>query len=118
MLPSRDRKAEDEFVSGLAGSGQQKIVEAVTLAIEERRPSLAARLTRLLGEAEQLPNSSALSRAFKAMDFLIVHPGSEDHWCELDSSWAAWRQSRRVARAKQRMRPIKDPRGRRPWPRR
>jgi hypothetical protein len=118
MLPSRDRKAEDDFIAMLAESGQGKIIEAVTLAIQERRPSLAARISKLLGTDHGLPNNSALERAFKAMEFLIVKPRSVELWDELDRNWASWRQSRRAAKAKQRMRPIKDPRGRRPWPRR
>jgi len=119
MLPSRDRQAEQCFVESFRDQmDEQRLEDAIAAAMAERRVQLAAKLTGLIDPKQQLAEDSPVHQAQRALNFLLLRKRtvSEDlYWREAEQAWAQWVHERRIKRAKQRMRPSKDPRGRRPW---
>ena len=111
-LPPRDSHSEQQFVLQLHQAQPSKIHQAITMAIEERRPMLAAQLFLLLDNLT--PLSQELRKAHKALGFSFI---SSQHWLKLEQAWEDFAPSRRLQRMKHRHRDKDDLRNR-PWKRR
>lgn len=97
MLPPRTPEAEDAYVSEwLASDDTEGLIDAVNLAMDARRPRLAARLVQLLGDHVAIEPGSALERAHKAAGLLLMRKPSaaENSWSELEEAWSSCRKSR------------------------
>lgn len=104
MLPGRSRPEEDAFVSSLAqASDVDALQDAITEAMEQRRPQLAARLVGLLPLDHD--GGPEVERARSAASWLLVSQGTEFEraYSELEDAWSALRKHR-MKRIKQRMR--------------
>ena len=112
MLPSRSPKAEQLFLQRMQQESQAEIQDAITSAISERRPALAAQLLRLITPPQNA--SPALEKAKKALTFSIL---KEQQWQSLKSSWDDFTSSQRMARMRNRHRDKNDLRNR-PWKKR
>jgi len=73
-----------------------RLIEAVELAMTARRPSLAGRLVQLVSHDLEVVPGSAVARARRAAEFLVLHkPRPEDNsWSELEDAWKELRQQR------------------------
>lgn len=101
MLPDRSRASEDAFVEACAGSEDtDRLLEAIDLAMADRRPMLAARLVGLLDGRVEIAEGSAAAHAQRAARFL-VHTAKEvrGEWSVEDGAFedleAAWGDVRR-----------------------
>lgn len=96
MLPLPDPSAEDAFVNELSEADDtDALVEAITAAMEARRPRLAARLVNLLDEQVEFEPGSPIERARQAARLVLMQPTPDDHsWSELDEAWRHLRRSR------------------------
>jgi len=94
MLPLPSAAAEDAFVAELSESDDtDALIEAITAAMEARRPRLAARLVNLLDEQVEFEPGSPIERARQAARLVLMQETPDDRsWSELDD---AWRQLRR-----------------------
>lgn len=72
------------------------LIEAISAAMDARRPRLAARLVGMLDEHVEIEPGSPLERARGAARlFLLAKPTAEDNsWSELDDAWKALRKAR------------------------
>ena len=108
MLPERTADAEDVYVAQLSAADDvEQLKDAVTAALDARRPRLAARLVGLLDDRVEIEEGSALDRARKAAKlFLFNKPSAaENSWSALDDAWRAVRK-KMVRRARKRMRDV------------
>ena len=96
-LPGRSSAEEDAYVASFAGAdAPSDLIEAVSAAMDSRRPRLAARLVNLLDAHVEIEPDSLLDRARSAAQlFLLTKPTAEDNsWSELDDAWKAIRKAR------------------------
>lgn len=105
-LPERTTEAEDAYVLAMGqGDDLAALEEAITAALDARRPLLAARLIGFLEDHVTIEPGTALHRAQQAARFILVNKPSpaDNSWSALDD---AWRDTRRrlVRRAVQRQR--------------
>ena len=113
MLPSRTLHDEQSFVSELQKQGNQvQIQQAISLAIDQRRPQLAAQLFLILKGIT--PLSPDLEKANKALRFAVV---TGQQWLYIEEAWSSFNSSNRINRMKARHRDKDDLRNR-PWKRR
>lgn len=114
VLPPRSAEEEDAFVAsfrdGPAHSSAEvdstdALIDAVTAAMNDRRPMLAARLVQLLDEQVEIPEGTALHRAARAARMLIFEgaDAKPKNWSALEEAWAAARNDH-YRRVKKRMR--------------
>ena len=105
MLPDRSKEAEDAYLIGWQSSEDTDgLLEAITAAVEARRPQLAARLVGLLDQHIEVPTGSPVARARQAAALLMLPQARVDEvFLDLE---AAWILSRRLhmQRIKRRMR--------------
>lgn len=105
-LPDRSEEAEDAFVAQHAGADDvDALVDAISAAMDARRPRLAARLVGLLDGRVEIPPGSALARALAAAQWMLHErpTPAERSWSALEEAWAEARHQR-VRRALRRMR--------------
>lgn len=104
-LPDRSHQAEDDFVGQLAHDDDlDAIVEAIELAMGDRRPRLAARLVGLLDGRVEIPPESDLARAVAAARLLLMTDRpSPDAVFDMEDAWSRVRR-RRMTRILGRMR--------------
>jgi hypothetical protein len=103
-LPDRGRAAEAAFLEAMAEADDvEAIADAVTEAIEGRRPTLAARLVGLLDGRVEIEPGSALERASTAARMLLVEARADHNADVLDEAWREARK-RRMTRILRRMR--------------
>ena len=106
-LPDRAPEAEEAFIERFRqpDADTDLLVEAIGLAMDARRPLLAARLVTLLDDHVEIPAGSDLDRARQAARFVVMHkPSPEDRsWSALEDAWRDVRQVR-MRRIKRRMR--------------
>jgi len=105
-LPDRTARDEDAYVAAFRDSEDvPRIINAVTRAIDARRPRLAARLVGLLDGLVDAPPGSALARAQSAARLFVHHKPTpaENSWSALQDAWRDV-QRRSVDRAKRRQR--------------
>lgn len=96
-LPPPERLAEDAWVGAWLESGDlDGLVDAITAAMEARRPQLAARLVGLIGDEVQAEPGSALARARHAARLLLLSPEADAGPLveDLDQAWRQARSSR------------------------
>ena len=108
MLPERTAVAEDAFVAELSENDDLDVLEdAVTAALDARRPQLAARLVGLLDGRIDIEEGSPLDRASKAAKLLLFNKPSpaDNSWSALDDAWREVRK-KMVRRARKRMRDV------------
>jgi len=96
MLPLPGQGAEDAFVAELSDADDtDRLVEAITAAMEARRPRLAARLVNLLDEQVEFEPGSRADRARRAARFVLMQESPDDRsWSELAEAWRSLRRSR------------------------
>ncbi len=72
------------------------LIEAITAAMEARRPKLAARLVGLLDSHVEIEPGSPLARAQSAAQiFLMSKPTAEDNsWSAMEDAWKEARKAR------------------------
>ena len=112
ILPPRDSEAEQRFLHQFQQAPQAEIQQAITFAIDARRPQLAAQLFLLLEDLT--PLNPELNKAQKALGFAVVGP---QHWSILEQTWERFNSSKRIQRMKTRYRDKNDLRNR-PWKKR
>ena len=113
MLPPRTIVEEQRFLLELQQeNSQETIQQAITLAIEQRRPQLAGQLFVLLQEI--IPLDPILQKANKALRFSIL---DGQQWLQIEEAWQDFAPSSRIQRMKGRHRDNNDLRNR-PWKRR
>ena len=96
-LPGRTPEAEDAYVSSWASNNDTDgLIEAITAAMDGRRPKLAARLVGLIEDHVEVEPGSALARAQSAARmFLMTKPTAEDNsWSALEDAWKEARKAR------------------------
>ncbi len=105
-LPPRESALEDAFVEDFRDGGDtDALIAAITEALEERRPRLAARLVGLLDRHVEIEPGSAVERARRAAQLIVVrrNEGFQQAWDDLEDAWKRARQRRmRRIRARQR----------------
>ena len=107
MLPERTPQAEDSYLADWRDSQDTDgLINAVTEAIEGRRPQLAARLVNLLDDHIEVEPGSAIDRARRASRLLMLKGAAPETFEELEAAWILARRMR-VRRITQRMRPKK-----------
>lgn len=96
MLPPPGQAAEDAFVAELSEADDtDRLVEAITAAMEARRPRLAARLVNLLDEQVEFEPGSPVERARQAARLVLMQETPDDRsWSELDEAWRSLRRRR------------------------
>jgi hypothetical protein len=98
MLPDRSIDAEDAFLSQMLTADPETIQEAISEALSQKRPHLAARLVGLLDD-EQLESldPEELARARRAARMLLHHSIDDrnDWFYEAQEFQALWEASRR-----------------------
>ena len=109
MLPERSIEAEDVFLQEMATASPDSVQDAISAALEHRRPQLAARLVGLL-EDDPLDGLDPEERKrARTVTHLLLHEHREDPnaWFyeaqELAELWAQARR-RRLDKVKMRMR--------------
>jgi ParB-like chromosome segregation protein Spo0J len=109
MLPDRSTEAEDAYLAQMLSAEPESIQEAISEALKEKRPHLAARLVGLLKDEElDMMEPEELSRARRAARMLL-HESQDDRnaWYyeaqELAELWESLRL-RKLNKIKQRMR--------------
>ena len=117
MLPARNIEAEDSFLQEVMGAHPSRIEEAVSLALAQKRPHLAARLVGLLEDDQVSMLSSADLKKARQVAQMLIHQNREDRnawYYEAEQLAVLWAQGRRqkVEKIKRRMR------GKNPDPRR
>ena len=117
QLPERSTEAEDAFVLTMGeGDDLAALEDAITRALDAKRPLLAARLIGFLEEHVDIEPGSALHRAQQAARFIVVNKPTpaDNSWSALDDAWRSTRR-RMVRRAQQRQRDrLNGRKGRRP----
>jgi len=104
MLPEPDPRAEDAFVqSWMESKDLEGLIDAVTVALDARRPLLAARLVGLLEGRVDFEPGSDLERASRAAQFLLVNPKAQHAFDDFTDAWRSARRSK-VNRIKQQQR--------------
>lgn len=95
VLPPRVDVQEDAYVKAWMGCDDlDGLEEMITLAMEERRPRLAARLVQLLPDLVDVEPGSALARAQNAARLLLVNSKDVELFNELDQAWRQLRRKR------------------------
>lgn len=109
MLPDRSIEAEDAFLQEMATASPDSVQDAISAALEHRRPQLAARLVGLL-EDDPLDGLDPEERKrARTVTHLLLHERREDPnaWFyeaqELAELWARARRQR-LDKVKLRMR--------------
>ena len=109
MLPERTTEAEDTYLAQMLHADSEQVQEAISEALLERRPHLAARLVGLLKDEElDMMDSQEIARARRAARMLL-HERRDDRndWYyeaqELEALWERLKQ-RKLNKVKQRMR--------------
>ena len=109
MLPERSIAAEDAFLSEMGSASPELIQEAISAALEQRRPQLAARLVGLLDDDPLECLAPAERKRARTVTHLLLHENREDPnaWFyeaqELAELWAQARR-KRLEKVKTRMR--------------
>lgn len=97
-LPSLSRDDEEAWVAAWASSDDTDgLVEAITLALDERRPLLAARLFQYLEDHVEIEPGSPLERARTASRLILVNTETvlpTSVWVEMEDAWKSCRKSR------------------------
>jgi len=97
VLPGRVPEEEEAFIASfLENDDTERLITAISAAMDARRPRLAARLVNMLDEHVEIENGSPLDRARAAARlFLLTKPTAEDNsWSALDDAWKALRKAR------------------------
>lgn len=103
-LPSRQREEEDAFLASWRDSDDTDgLIEAISDAIEARRPQLAARLVGLLDGHVEVEEGSPVAAARRAAQMLMLPTAKPDDFVSLQASWMMARKLR-MRRIKRRMR--------------
>jgi len=103
-LPERSRDSEERFLATWRDSDDTDgLIEAISAAVEARRPQLAARLVGLLGEQVEVEAGSPVDQARKAARMLMLPTASAADFIALQSAWIIARKLR-MRRIKRRMR--------------
>jgi len=103
-LPERSEEAEQAFVASWASEEDpEALAEVITVALDARRPRLAARLFGLLDERVEIEPGTALDRARTASRLLLHDSPDPSAWVEMEDAWAEVRR-RRMERIRRRMR--------------
>ena len=115
-LPGRTEQEESIFLAKLAEEeNTTQCVEAIQLAIQERRPQLAGRIFALITEPIELDDG--LKKAQRALAFFLIHQ-KEEQWLEFQEYWDSYyHKSNQGRRIRARHKPTLDF-GTRSWKRR
>ncbi|MFK7931787.1 MAG: hypothetical protein AB8H79_26660 [Myxococcota bacterium] len=93
VLPERVDRSEDLFVTAwLEANDLDGLEEVITLAMDARRPRLAARLVQALPEDVEVEPNGPLDKAQRAAKLLVLDSSNVELFNALDD---AWRQTRR-----------------------
>ncbi|MEL6344276.1 MAG: hypothetical protein AAFV53_14250 [Myxococcota bacterium] len=104
MLPERTETAEEAYLEQWRSSTDTDgLLNAITAAIESRRPQLAARLVGLLGEHIQVEPGSPVDRARRAAKMLMLPTAKTEDFAALQAAWVLARRMR-MRRITRRMR--------------
>jgi hypothetical protein len=109
MLPERNTEDEDAFLLKMTSADSDLIQSAISLALAERRPRLAARLVGLLDDDQLgILEPEDISRARRAASMLLQETKEDRNaWYyevqQLEELWARGRR-RKIEKIKERMR--------------
>jgi hypothetical protein len=109
MLPERSTEAEDVFLRELADADSSLVQEALSEALDARRPHLAARLVGLLDDEDlEMLDPDERARARRAARMILMESSHDPNaWYyeaqELADLWERTRR-RRLEKIKKRMR--------------
>ena len=116
ILPPRTMNEEKLFLVRLKEEGvTESYVEAIQVAIKEKRPQLAGKIFALITEPIEMEGD--LRKAQRALAFFLIHQ-KEEQWQEVEEHWDYYYQKGRQG---QRLRERHKPRldfGTRSWKRR
>ena len=109
MLPERSIEAEDAFLLEMASAAPELVQEAISAALEQRRPQLAARLVGLLADDPLDSLDPEERKRARTVTHLLLHEHREDPnaWFYDAQEWAyLWARARRkrLDKVKTRMR--------------
>ena len=103
-LPPVDRKSEDAFIADfMATEDVDGLVQAISAALEAKRPQLAARLVGLLDDDVDHEPDSPLLRAQRAANLLLIQPTEQQYASDFEEAWAETKR-KRIRKIKKRMR--------------
>jgi len=95
MLPTRNQHDEDDYLAKWqVSSDTEGLIKAITAAITENRPQLAARLVGLLDDHLEVEPGSAIERAHNAARLLLAHTSPVDSFEALEAAWLTARRQR------------------------
>ena len=88
----------------MASEDVHGLVQAISAALEAKRPQLAARLVGLLDDddVDHNPNSPLL-RAQRAANLLLIQPTEQPYASDFEEAWAETKR-KRIRKIKKRMR--------------